>query len=57
MSFKAYIKEMKRLGWTDEELKDDYKLHERAENGGLELPWFPFERRKEISEQRKVSDL
>ena len=44
---------MKRLGWTDEELKEDYRLHEKAEQGGMELPWFPFERKDLIREQRK----
>ncbi|MBQ6335287.1 MAG: hypothetical protein IJI46_09485 [Erysipelotrichaceae bacterium] len=44
MSFKEYIREMKRLGWSDEELKDDYRLHEQAESDGFELPWFPYQR-------------
>ncbi len=47
MSFKEYIKEMKRLGWTEEELKDDYRLHENSERDGFELPWFPFEKDRE----------
>ena len=44
MIFEEYIKEMKRLGWTDEELKEDYKLHEISEADGQELPWFPVEK-------------
>ncbi len=50
MSFKEYIKEMKRLGWSDEELKDDYALHEKTENDGFELPWFPFEKEEKRSQ-------
>ena len=47
MSFKEYIKEMKRLGWSDDELKDDYLLNERTKTSGLELPWFPYEKESE----------
>ena len=35
------------LGWTEEELKDDYRLHENSERDGFELPWFPFEKDRE----------
>ena len=41
MKFEAYIAEMKRLGWTDEELRSDYELNELSRINDLELPWFP----------------
>ena len=44
---KYCMEEMKRLGWTEEELKDDYRLHENSERDGFELPWFPFEKDRE----------
>ncbi|MBQ9424438.1 MAG: hypothetical protein IJU42_00650 [Erysipelotrichaceae bacterium] len=43
MSFESYIREMKRLGWSDEELQKDYDLHERSSD--QELPWFPYEKK------------
>ena len=45
MVFEEYIKEMKRLGWSDEELEADYELHELSEADGQELPWFPIEKK------------
>ena len=52
LSFEAYIKEMKRLGWSDEELSADYHLHEISQRDGLELPWFPIEK----SDKQKTAD-
>ena len=44
MKFEAYIAEMKRLGWSDEELEKDYELERAARINGTELPWFPVEK-------------
>jgi len=41
MSFDIYIEEMKRLGWKEEDLKQDYELHENEIKSGQEFPWFP----------------
>ena len=51
MSFKEYIKEMKRLGWSEEELKEDYRLHKETKDKGIELPWFPYQKEKEKTER------
>ena len=48
MSFESYIREMKRLGWSDEELKKDYDLFRQSQDE--ELPWFPYEKRSTIRE-------
>ena len=42
MSFDIYIEEMKRLGWKEEDLKQDYELHENEIKSGQEFPWFPM---------------
>ena len=54
MSFETYIKEMKRRGWTEEELKDDYALHENLEKGGYELPWFPADKKEKKDKGKTV---
>ena len=41
MNFEIYIEEMKRLGWKEVELKNDYQLHESEMKSGQEFPWFP----------------
>ena len=55
MKFEEYVKEMERLGWSKEELEDDFKLHEQAENDHFELPWFPMEKSKE--QQNPLGDI
>lgn len=34
-----YIKKAKELGYTDEMIAEDIKLHEEAEKDGIKLPW------------------
>lgn len=50
MKFEAYITEMKRLGWSDEELEKDYELEKTARINGTELPWFPVEKSDPVSQ-------
>ena len=54
MSFESYIREMKRLGWSDEELKKDYDLHELSRDS--ELPWFPYEKKDVLLAEDKRKD-
>ncbi|MBQ1507888.1 MAG: hypothetical protein IIZ47_00565 [Erysipelotrichaceae bacterium] len=42
MSFAKYIETMKELGWSDEDLKDDYVLYETSTEHGISLPWQLF---------------
>lgn len=41
MNFDSYVREMKRLGWNEDELRKDYELEKTARENGVELPWFP----------------
>ena len=56
MKFEAYIEEMKRLGWSDEELEKDYELEKTARINGTELPWFPVEK-NDLSEKDPIRNL
>lgn len=34
-----FIRRAKELGYTDEMIADDVKLHEEAEKEGIKVPW------------------
>lgn len=34
-----FIKKAKELGYTDEMIEEDIKLHEEAEKNGIKVPW------------------
>ncbi|TCL35639.1 hypothetical protein EV210_111105 [Anaerospora hongkongensis] len=34
-----FIRRAKELGYTDEMIADDIKLHEEAEKEGIKVPW------------------
>ena len=35
----AYIKEMKELGWTNEHIDNQIKIHDEAIENGIEIPY------------------
>lgn len=39
MEKEEFIRKAKELGYTDEMIAEDIKLHEEAEKKGLKVPW------------------
>lgn len=39
MEKEEFIKKAKELGYSDEMIAEDIKLHEEAEKNGIKVPW------------------